>query len=90
MNTTPNALAPHSGGPILPYVIVGFGDDSWGLMDGRTGQYSTVLGGPLRLFSKASSAEEAASRYLAGGSKAAFPFGPLLHEDGKPRVRSIL
>lgn len=88
MNTTPNALAPHSGGPILPYVIVGFGDDSWGLMDGRTGHYA-LFGDELRLFSKASAVEEVAARYVSSGTDL-MTFGPLLGPNGKPRGRNIL
>lgn len=90
MNTAPNALAPHSGGPALPYIIVGFGDDSWGLQDGRTGDYALVEG-RLRLYSKASSAEALAARLKTGPSTlAAFGFGPLYKADGTTRDHDIL
>lgn len=91
MNATPNALAPHSGGSLLPYVIVGFGDDTWGIMDGRTGHYALV-GDRLRLFRKPGSAERAAARYVGPEAITArhpFSFGPYLRA-GQPRERSIL
>jgi hypothetical protein len=65
-------------------------------MDGRTGQYA-LFGERLRLFSTASLAERAASRYIGSGAIQPeepgpfnFWFGTLLGADGNPRGRDIL
>jgi len=92
MSKTPNSLAPHSGGPILPYIIVGFGDDSWGLLDSSTGHY-LLHEGALRVFTKPSEAEAVAKGLIDAGhyGKALTPllFDPLLGASGLPRRKHV-